>query len=365
MRSFDEIFAVVPDPRDATALHNLTEILFIALTATLCGAEHCTEMEEFGKAKEPLLRQFLKLEYGIPSHDTFTRVFRMLDPEAFAEAFGRFTQAFAETAQLAKPSGVVAIDGKSLKRAYDAGQAHMPKMMVTAWGAETRMVLAQTEAPGGNEVQGALALLKLVSLQGCIVTADALHCHRAMAGAIRKAKADYALKLKGNQPALLADAEAVLAAAKRPARAETAESAHGRAERRSATVVAAPRLAAKHRFPGLAAVARIEAWRTVAGKTSHHVYHVLLSRCFSAAQVLVIVREHWGIENRLHWPLDVLFHEDLCRTRKGNGARNLAVLRHMSLNTLRAHPRKSSLSLKRRRAAWDDSFLLDLLTRVR
>jgi len=365
MSAFDEIFAVVPDPREATALHDLTEILFVAFAATLCGAQHCTEMAEFGRAKEPLLRQFLKLVHGTPSHDTISRVFRRLDPEAFAAAFGRFTRAFAETAQLARPSGVVAIDGKSLKRAYDAGQAHMPKMMVSAWGAETRMVLAQTEAPGGNEVDGALALLKIVALQGCIVTADALHCHRAMAGAIRNAKADYALKLKRNQPALLADAEAALVAAKRTTHAETAEAAHGRIERRRATVVAAPGLAAKHSFPDLAAVACIEAWRTVAGKTSHHVYHVVLSRRFSAAQVLAIVREHWGIENHLHWTLDVVFNEDLCRTRKDNGPRNLAVLRHMALNALRAHPRKSSLSLKRRRAAWDDSFLLEILTRVR
>lgn len=365
MVPFGEFFSVVPDPREATALHDLTEILFIAFAATLCGAQHCTEMAEFGRAKEPLLRQFLKLEHGTPSHDTFSRLFRMIDPDAFAEAFGRFTRAFAETAKIDPSAGVVAIDGKSLRRAYDAGQAHMPKMMVSAWGAETRMVLAQTEAPGGNEVEGALALLKLVALQGCIVTADALHCHRGMARAIRKAKADYALKLKSNQPALLADAKAALAAAKRPEQAETSETAHGRQERRRATVVAAPGLAAKHRFPGLAAVAHIEAWRTVAGKTSHHVYHVLLSRRFSAAQVLAIVREHWGIENHLHWTLDVVFHEDLCRTRKDNAPRNLAVLRHMTLNRLRAHPANISVNLKRHRAAWDDSFLLELLTRVR
>lgn len=365
MQVFAEIFAEVADPRDETAQHDLTEIIFIALLAMLCGAEHCTEMAEFGRSKEPLLRQFLKLEHGIPSHDTFSRVFRLLDPEAFGEAFGRFMQAFARAARLGAPSGVVAIDGKSLKGAYEAGQAHMPKMMVSAWGAEMRMVLAQTEAPGGNEVEAALALLRLLSLPGCVVTADALHCHRAMAGAIRKAKGDYALKLKANQPALLADAEAALAAAKRPERATTEQTAHGRIERRQAVVVAAPGLARKHRFPGLAAVARIEAWRGVGGKTSHRVYHVLLSRRFSAAQVLALVREHWAIENHLHWPLDVVFHEDLCRSRKDNAPRNLAVLRHIALNILRAHPKKTSLSLKRRRAGWNNAFLLELLTHMR
>lgn len=365
MLVFADIFADLPDPRDETAQHDLTEILFIALLATLCGAQHCTEMAEFGRAKEPLLRQFLKLEHGIPSHDTFSRVFRLLDPEAFAEAFARFMQDFARTTRLGKLSGVVAIDGKSLRRAYEAGQAHMPKMMVSAWGAETRMVLAQTEAPGGNEVDGALALLELLSLEGCVVTTDALHCHRKMAAAIRKAKGAYALKLKANQSALLADAEAALAAAKRPERAETEETAHGRIERRRAVVVAARGLARKHRFPGLCAVARIEAWRSVAGKTAHRVYHVVLSQRFSAAQVLTLVREHWGIENHLHWALDVVFHEDLCRSRKDNAPRNLAVLRHISLNILRAHPKKTSLSLKRRRAGWDNAFLLELLTHMR
>lgn len=364
METFHIIFSDLPDPRDCTAQHDLTEMVFIALAASLCGAQSCAEMAEFGVAKEPLLREFLTLEHGIPSHDTFSRLFRRLDPEAFAAAFGRFMRAFGAAARLDAPGGVVALDGKSLKGAYEKGRAYMPKMMVSAWGAQTRMVLAQTAAPDGNEVQGALALLKLLRLEGCVVTADALHCHRAMAGAIRKAKADYALKLKANQPALLIDAEAALAGA--PGRpAETTDAAHGRIERRSAVVAAAPRLARKHRFPGLAAVARIEAWRTLDGKTSHRVYHVLLSKRFSPATVLALVREHWSIENGLHWPLDVVFQEDLCRTRKDNAPQNLATLRHLALNILRAHPKKTSLNLKRRRAGWDDTFLLELLTHVR
>lgn len=365
MQVLVNVFAGIPDPRDETARHDLAEMLLIAVLAMLSGAEHCTEIAQFGRAKETLLRRFLKLEHGIPSHDTFSRVLRLLDPEALARAFGRFMREFARAARLEAPSGVVAIDGKSLKRAYDAGHAHMPKMMVSAWGAETRMVLAQTEAPGGNEVAGALSLLELLSLEGCVVTADALHCHRKMAAAVRKAKGGYALKLKANQSALLADATAALAAAKRPERAETKETAHGRVERRRAVVVAAPGLARKHRFAGLCAVARIEAWRTVGAKTSHRIYHVVLSQRFSAAQVLALVREHWTIENQLHWPLDVVFHEDLCRSRKDNAPRNLAVLRHISLNILRAHPENTSLSLKRRHAGWNDTFLLELLTHMR
>lgn len=364
METFRVIFADLPDPRDCTAQHDLPEMLFIALAASLCGAQSCAEMAEFGVSKEPLLRRFLMLEHGIASHDTFSRVFRRLDPQAFAEVFRRFMEAFGAVARRAPLSGVVAIDGKSLKGAYEAGRAHMPAMMVSAWGAQTRMVLAQTTAPNGNEVDGALSLLKLLTLKDCVVTADALHCHRAMAGAVRKAEADYALKLKANQPALLADAEAALAAGGQATRAETSEQAHGRTERRAAIVVATPGLARKHRFPGLAAVARIEAWRTLGDKTSHRVYHVLLSKRFPAAKVLALVREHWSIENSLHWPLDVVFQEDLSRTRKDNAPQNLATLRHLALNVLRAHPKKSSLNLKRRRAGWDDTFLLELMTHM-
>ncbi len=179
MEAFREIFADLPDPRDCTAQHDLTEMMFIALVASLCGAQDCSEMAEFGVAKEPLFRQFLTLKHGIPSHDTFSRLFRHLNPQAFAEVFQRFMAAFGAAAKLKPPQGVVAIDGKSLRRAYEAGRAHMPKMMVSAWGAETRMVLGQSIAPDGNEVAGALELLKLLTLPGCVVTADALHCHRA------------------------------------------------------------------------------------------------------------------------------------------------------------------------------------------
>ncbi len=365
MTGFEEIFAAVPDPRDATAQHDLTELLFIALLASLAGANDCCAFATFGREKEPLLRRVLTLAHGIPSHDTFSRVFRRLDPHAFAAAFGRFMRAFGEAAGIALPRGVVALDGKSLRRAYDAGRAHMPKMMVSAWGAETRMVLAQTEAVGGNEAEGALALLGLLTLDGCIVTADALHCHRRMAAAVGKTGADYALKLKANQPALVADAEAVLGRLKRPARAETVETAHGRTERRCAIVAAAPGLARKHRFPGLRAVARIEAERTVDGKTASRSYHVLLSRLLAPDDVLAVVREEWGIENHVHWPLDVVFREDLCRSRKDNAPRNLAVLRHLALNILRAHPAKDSLNTKRQRAAWNEAFLLQLVTHMR
>lgn len=368
MQMFKAVFAELPDPRDINAQHDLTEMLFIALAACLCGAQTCVEMAEFGRAKEGLLRGFLALEHGIPSHDTFSRVFRLLNPQAFAAAFGCFMAAFGEAARIGVLAGVVAIDGKCLRRGYAAGRAHMPPLLVSAWGAQTRMVLAQQAAPGGNEVAATLALLSLLSLQGCIVTADALHCHRGMAAAVRAAKADYALIVKGSQPALLRDARAALDAASTGAPApvaETRDTAHGRQERRRATVAPAPGLAERHRFPGLVAVGRIEAWRTLGGTTRHHVRHVLLSRHLAPAQLLAVVREHWSIENRLHWLLDVVFDEDLARTRKDHAPQNLALLRRLTLNVLRAQPGKQSLNLKRQRAGWDDAFLLQLLTHMR
>jgi predicted transposase YbfD/YdcC len=366
MQMFQAVFAGLPDPRDDNAQHDLTELLFIALAASLGGAQTCSEMAEFGRAKEALLRQFLVLKHGIPSHDTFSRVFRLLDPQAFATTFTRFMAAFGEAARIEAPMGVVALDGKSLRRGYEAGRAHMPPLLVSAWGTQTRMVLAQQAAPDGNEVEATLALLGLLSLEGCIVTADALHCHRRMAQAVRSAGADYALVVKGSQPGLLRDARAALDAAGADAAvAETRDAAHGRQERRLATVALAPGMAERHRFPSLLAVGRIEAWRTAGGATRRRVRHVLLSRPLTPAELLAVVREHWSVENRLHWPLDVVLDEDLVRARKDHAPQNLALLRRLTLNVLRAHPGKQSLNLKRQRAGWDESFLLGLFTHMR
>jgi predicted transposase YbfD/YdcC len=365
MMPFQVIFADLPDPRDENAWHDLSEILFIALAAMLCGAQSCVDIAEFGEAKEPLLRRFLTLAHGIPSHDTFSRVFRALDPAAFEACFSRFVAAFSTALGRLAPGSVVPIDGKSLRGAYEKGRAHMPKLMVSAFAAQTRMTLAQTLAPDGNEVAGALRLFELVSLKGCIVTADALHCHKRMAGAIRAAKADYVLAIKANQSALDRDAAAILETVgpDHPF-AETTDQAHDRSERRRAVVVAAPRLAVKHGFSGLAAIGRIEAWRTVDGVTKHSVRCFALSKRFSPARLLGIVREHWSIENAAHWPLDVVFDEDGARNRKDNAPQNLAVLRRMTLNILRAHPDKGSLAVKRKKAGWNDDFLVSLWTHM-
>ncbi|SRR6266705_69491 len=362
MKRFAECFSNLPDPRADNALHDLTEILFIALLATLCGAKGCCDIALFARTKEALLRTLLVLEHGVPSHDTFSRVFRMLDRKAFEQAFRRFMQAFAKAT---KVKGVIALDGKALRRAYERGRSHMPPVMVTAWSAQTRMALATTLAPGNNEAAAALQLLDLLSLKGCVVTADALHCHREMAKAIVERGGDYVLAVKDNQPSLLRDAKAVIAAAARKgARAVTTRDArHGRKETRTALVAPAGDMAARHAFPGLKAVARIKSRR---GREKTVERYFLLSRAYRRDEALRIVREHWSIENGLHWTLDVVLDEDLARNRKDNAPANLAILRRLALNVARAHPdTKTSMRGKLKRAAWDETFLFDMLRHMR
>lgn len=362
MERFTACFSPLVDPRKNQARHDLTEMLFIALLATLSGATTCCDIELFGRSKEVLLRTILVLEHGIPSHDTFSRIFRILDPKSFESVFRRFTKAFATASKI---KGVVALDGKALRRAYESGQSHMPPVMVTAWSTMTRMALANVQAPGNNEAAGALQLVEILQLKGCVVTADALHCHRGMAKAIVGRGGDYVLAVKNNQPGLLRDAKAAIAAAEHnKAKQVTTEDAdHGRQEIRTAIVAPVKDMAEQHNFPGLKAVARITSKR---GRDKTVQRYFLLTQCYKPAELLRIVREHWGIENVLHWTLDVVLDEDQARSRKDHAPANLAVLRRLALNIARAHPdTKTSLRGKLKRAAWDDSFLVDMLLNMR
>src|SRR5580700_10735734 len=201
MGKFKRIFRDLPDPRAPNALHELLEILVIALAAVLCGAKGATDMALFGRSKEKVLRQFLRLEHGVPSHDTFGRVLRALDPEAFEQGFRRFMAAFAKANGI-KLTGVVALDGKALRGAYERGKASTPLHMVNVFAAEARMALAARKAPGRNEAQGALELLGMLSLEGCAVTTDALHCNRPFAAMVLRRGGHYVLALKKNQKKL-------------------------------------------------------------------------------------------------------------------------------------------------------------------
>ena len=251
MDRFVECFGEVEDPRADNARHELVEILFISLLASLCGAQSCEDMAEFGRSKRALLEQFLTLRHGTPSHDTFSRVFRLLDPIGFERAFLAFMARFAEGL-----AGVVALDGKSLKGAYEKGQAHMPRMMVSAFAAETRLTLANRPAAGGNERDAILQLVDLVSLKGCVVTADALHCHDALAERIVAQRGDYVLRLKANRPILLSGAKAALSRAGVKSASDTSRR-NGKDVVRTAEVASAAALAVNTGFPGLKAVARL------------------------------------------------------------------------------------------------------------
>jgi predicted transposase YbfD/YdcC len=366
MLLFLTAFESVPDPRAENVRHDLFEILLIAFVAVLCGAQHCSEMAAFGRAKIKLLKRFLKLKHGIPSHDTFSTVLRMVDPKALDAAFGRLTATLA--AALAK-GGVIAIDGKSLKGAYEKGEKSSPKMMVSAYAAGLRLSLATVAAKDRNEVDAALEVLSLIDLKGKIVTADALHCNRRMVSTIVEQGGDYCIALKGNQDSLLSDARACLGKAdtakKKPPAAKTEEKGHGRIETRVALVVEAKGLAEHHDFAGLKAFGRIESMRTIDGRTETDVRFYALSRKLTPRELLATARAHWQIENALHWQLDVSFREDAARNRKDNGPANIAILRRRALDTARLDQTKGSLTTKLKRAGWDDEFMLKSLSHMR
>ena len=361
------IFREVHDPRDINARHDLADLLFLALAATLCGAKSCVEIAEFVEGREEELREIVPLEHGCPSHDTFSRIFRLLDPEELARAFTAFLAALRAGLGLPhKPGGVVAIDGKALRRGYDKGRAFMPPMMVSVWDAETRLSIAARRAEGSDEVSAVLDLIKSLDLKGCIVTADALHCRPDTAKAVIGKKADYALGLKANRGRLFACAERSFAQTGDIAAHETRDSAHGRSETRRASILPLRALDQPPAFPGLKAIGRIEASRTAAdGTTTTAVRYVALSKLLSPARLAQTVRAHWTIENQLHWSLDVVFHEDDARSRKDNAPQNLAVIRRLARDILAAHPLDKPIASKMRRANWSKDFFYELFTHMR
>jgi predicted transposase YbfD/YdcC len=365
MESLLTILREIRDPRDFNARHELSAMLFIALAGSLCGAKTCVDYADFAASNEADLSEIVDLPHGAPSHDSFSRLFRLLDPAEVAAALSRFAVALREGLGLGAPNGVVAVDGKSLRRGYERGRAFMPPLMVSVWDAETRVSIAACRAPGGNEVAGTLALLKALTLKGCTVTADALHCHPAMAAAVQATGADYALGLKGNHGPLYQAALAAFAEADAKGFLpfhETSERGHDREEWRCASVLPSPPDAPV--FPGLAAIGRIDAERRCGSKITTATRYVALSRRVSPACLMETVRAHWSIENDLHWQLDVSFHEDNARTRKDNAPQNIAVIRRMALDILRAHPDKRSIARKMKLAGWSKAFFFELFAHM-
>jgi predicted transposase YbfD/YdcC len=361
MEGFVACFADLEDPRDENARHNLHEILLIAFCTILCGGEDCSDMALFGRAKEPFLRGFLRLPHGIPSHDTFSRLFRLLDPARFHSCFVQFMRRFAETAP-----GVVAIDGKTLRRSFDRAAQKSPLHLVSAWAAEQRLVLGQVAVDDkSNEITAVPKLLAMLSLKGAIVTADALHCQRAIAEQVIAQGGDYVLALKGNQGTLHADVSLFLDDPQRPQEPAhiTVEAEHGRIETRIASVATdIDWLQEQHQWPGLAAIGKLVRRRETAGKTSTETAYYLLSAPLPTVRFAEVARAHWGIENGLHWVLDVTMNEDQSRNRKDNGPENLALLRRLALSLAKLEGSKGSMKGKLKKAGWDNAFLTRLLT---
>ncbi len=361
MDGFASCFEDLEDPRTGNAgLHDLLEILMIALCTVLSGGQTAVDMEIFAREKEAFLREFLKLEHGPPSHDTFSRVFRRLDPEQFGACFQRFMARFSKTCQ-----GVIAIDGKVVRRSFDRASGKSALHMVSAWGCDQRLVLAQiaTDAKS-NEITAVPKLLRMLCLKGTIVTVDALNCQREIAQQIVGQGGDYAMALKGNQGTLHDDVRIFLDDPKAEVTTTdtTVDGDHGRIETRAAVVSThIDWLQEQHQWPGLKAVAKVTRIRESADKTSTETAYYLLSKPLAADHFNPVARAHWGVENRLHWCLDVVMDEDRQRTRMDNGPQNLAVLRHMALNVMRKDTRKASLRAKFNIAAWSNDYLASLL----
>ena len=358
-------FAKVPDPRIARSrLHPLSSILVMSLCAVVCGAESFVGIEEFARGKEAWLKTFLELPNGIPSHDTIGRVLAALNPSALASAFREWVSAVAKLTN----GEVVAIDGKTLRRSFREAGSSVFVHMVSAWATANRIVLGQVKTEEkSNEITAIPRLLKLLEISGCLVTIDAMGCQKEIAREIIECKAEYLLSVKDNQPKLRESIVRVFEEARLDPAAlatmdfhQTENKGHGRTEvRRCWTTTDVDVLATYRDWKNLRSIALIEVDRTVKGKTStEQRYYICSLAELPAKRALSASRSHWGIENGLHWVLDVAFNEDQCRVRVGHAAENFAVLRHLALNLLKSvQGTKVGIRNRRLRAACDEEFL--------
>jgi predicted transposase YbfD/YdcC len=364
-----EHFASLEDPRvDRTKLHPLINILVIALCGVICGADSWVDIELFGESKQRWFAKFLDLENGIPSHDTFGRVFARLDSEQFQRCFVNWVQAICDVLQ----GQVVAVDGKTVRRSHDRTIGKDAIHMVSAWATENQLVLAQTKVDDkSNEITAIPALLELLELSGCIVTIDAIGCQKEIAEQIVDQGAEYVLALKANQGRLYRDAQTLFEDARAIDFADcdyhrTVDKGHGRIEIRECWATAHPEyLAALYKpeqWTGLHTVAMVRAERRIGAKVETETRCYISSLPGDAKQLLAAIRDHWHIENKLHWVLDVTFREDDSRIRTGNADQNMTVLRHMALNLLkREQSTKRSIRGKRLKAGWDEGYLARIL----
>ena len=373
LSSIRACFGDLYDPRvQGRCDYPLIEIITIAICAVIAGADGWSEVETFGKRKEAWLKQFLKLKNGIPSHDTFGDVFRMLNAEAFQRSFMRWIEGVFTITQ----GQVIAIDGKTARRSHDKTIGKDAIHLVSAWASANGITLGQPKVDDkSNEITAIPELLERLNVTGCIVTIDAMGCQKKIAQKIRDEKADDGLCLKDNQANFLQDVQDWFAHADQVNFQgmnhdyhETVNKGHGRIDLRRCWTVTDPvafdYLRHYEGWADLQTIVRVQRERRFSDKTEQETTDYLSSLPSNAALILNAIRCHWRVENSLHWVLDVVFREDASRIRKENSSQNRAVVRNIALNILKQDPSKGSLKQKRYRAALDDTFLLQLLVLV-
>lgn len=364
------VFSDIKDPRvERTRVHLLTDILIIGILSVIAGGRGWEDMENYGQSKYDWLKEFLDLSWGIPSADTFRRVFERINPKVFEQCFRRWIESVVETVG----AQVIPIDGKTLKGSYDRGQGKSALHLVSAWSSEYRLVLGQVKvADKSNEITAIPALLELLDITGCIITIDAMGTQTAIASQIFNAKADYILALKANHPTLhmqvkdwfeqrlIQGFEGITNSYD-----ERIEKGHHRTEKRQVWCVPISELPPLHNHSdwlGLKCVVMVIRVRHLWNKTTREVQFYLTSLDCDARKLGQAIRLHWGIENGLHWTLDVTFNEDACRVRTGHAPQNLSLLRRMALNALNLEQSfKRSNRQKSNRAAMDNNYMLTIL----
>jgi predicted transposase YbfD/YdcC len=359
-------FKDMQDPRQrAKVIYPLDEVLLLCLLAVLASSETFVDIARFGERKLNLLRRFRPFLHGTPSHDHLGDIFASLDAKEFQRCFVAWVAALTGV-----PEGVIAFDGKTLRRSYQKKGAKEPIHMVSAFAARQRLVLGQVKvADKSNEIVAIPALLKMLVIEGAIVTIDAMGCQRGIAQQILDQKADYVLALKGNQGTLREDIEVFAAEQKannfkdtKVSQDQTVDGDHGRIETRTCTVFHdVAWLQDRHDWPGLKAFVMVESTRELNDKIERETRFYITSLVLLANALGPIVRSHWAVENSLHWVMDMIFRDDECRIRTDHAPANFTTIKHMALNLIRKAPGKDSVRLKRKVAAWDDEFLASLI----
>jgi len=369
--SFLKHFEPLKDPRtkNFNHRHQLLDILVITLLGTICGAEGWTEIVVFARAKEDWLKTFLSLPCGIPSHDTFGRVFSLLNPGTFFECFSRWVNSL----ELPCINEVIALDGKTLRGSHDRKKGKNPLHMVSAWATSRRLLLSQVKTEEkSNEITAIPELLKMVDIKGNIITIDAMGCQKNIAKIIVRKEGDYVVAVKDNQPTLRKDIASVFTKGiglqfkkMLHRRVRKSNKGHGRVETRTYTLISAREQEEfQRRWPGLKGLGRVDSMREVNKKVEREVRYYVTSLNYEKIDDFArAVRGHWGVENNLHWSLDVSFREDSSRIRIGNAAENLGTIRRIALNLLQKEKtRKTGIAAARKRAGWDHDFLMHVFT---